>query len=129
MRRGPKSETVARIGMPGPMPPIDRYSVGKPVGAYGMPSSASRLAPGPSGSPGAATPDTSPFTSATKTGTPCAESCSAMSCSVFVLPVPVAPAMSPWRVIMRRATCTLASGNMVPSWTPRPRSTEGPSTA
>ena len=33
MRRGPKSETVARIGMPGPMPPIDRYSVGKPVGA------------------------------------------------------------------------------------------------
>ena len=99
--------------------------VGKPVGAYGDAELGVALGAGPSGSPGAATPDTSPFTSATKTGTPCAESCSAMSCRVFVLPVPVAPAMSPWRVIMRRATCTLASGNMVPSWTPRPRSTGG----
>jgi hypothetical protein len=79
-----------------------------------MPSSASRFAPGPSGSPGAAIPDTSPFTSATNTGTPCAESCSAMSCSVFVLPVPVAPATSPCRVIMRSATCTVAAGSIVP---------------
>ena len=31
------------------------------------------------------------MTSATNTGTPAAESCSAMSWSVFVLPVPVAP--------------------------------------
>ena len=36
--------------------------------------------------------------SARKTGTPWPESCSAMSCSVFVLPVPVAPATRPCRL-------------------------------
>ena len=36
--------------------------------------------------------------SAAKTGTPAAESCSASSCRVFVLPVPVAPATSPCRL-------------------------------
>ncbi len=35
--------------------------------------------------PGAAMPDTSPFTSARKTGTPASDSCSAMSWSVLVL--------------------------------------------
>ncbi len=40
----------------------------------------------------------SPLTSVTRQGTPAALSCSASTCSVRDLPVPVAPAMSPWRV-------------------------------
>ena len=43
-------------------------------------------------------PDRSPFTSAMKTGTPSAEKPSAMVCRVTVLPVPVAPAIRPWRL-------------------------------
>ena len=35
-----------------------------------------------------------------KTGTPAADSCSAMTCRLFVLPVPVAPATRPWRFSM-----------------------------
>ena len=50
--------------------------------------------------------------SAAKTGTPWALSCSASSCRVLVLPVPVAPATSPCRLSM-------ASG--IRMWTP-PRS-------
>ena len=38
--------------------------------------------------------------SAAKTGTPAAEICSAINCSVLVLPVPVAPATSPCRFSM-----------------------------
>jgi hypothetical protein len=47
------------------------------------------------GVPGADMPETSPLMSARKTGTPAALSCSAMTCRVLVLPVPVAPATSP----------------------------------
>ncbi len=67
--------------------------------------------------------------SATNAGTPCAESCSAMPCSVFVLPVPVAPATSPWRFIIDSAIWTFASWATTSSRTPRPRSIEAPSTA
>jgi len=42
-------------------------------------------------------PEKSPLTSAMKTGTPARENFSASTCSVTVLPVPVAPATSPWR--------------------------------
>ena len=42
-------------------------------------------------------PDRSPFTSAMNTGTPISENDSAITFIVMVLPVPVAPAMSPWR--------------------------------
>ena len=64
--------------------------------------------------------------SATNTGTPAADSCSAITCSVFVLPVPVAPATRPWRFIMASGTCTTASGTTAPSCTPRPGSIAGP---
>ena len=47
--------------------------------------------------------------SATKTGTPAFESCPAISWSVLVLPVPVAPAISPWRLSIESATWTRAS--------------------
>ena len=73
-----------------------------------MPELGVALAPGPSGSPVAAMPETSPLTSAMNTGTPCADSCSAMSCSVLVLPVPVAPATSPWRFIIAQGDLHLA---------------------
>ena len=54
--------------------------------------------PLPWASPATQMPDRSPFTSAQNTGTPAAENCSAITCRVTVLPVPVAPATSPWRL-------------------------------
>ena len=81
------------------------------------------------GSPGCSRPERSPFTSAANTGTPIAESCSAMSCSVFVLPVPVAPAIRPCRLHMLAGTCTTASGTTEPSSIPRPSKTAAPSVA
>ena len=83
------------------MPPSERYSTGNPAGAHSIPSSRARFFAGPSSEPGTARPETSPFTSAAKTATPAAESCSATTWSVRVLPVPVAPAISPWRFIVR----------------------------
>ena len=47
---GPKSETVARTGTPGPMPPSERNSTGKPVGANGIAELGRRAsAPAPAG--------------------------------------------------------------------------------
>src|SRR5215203_3775965 len=43
-------------------------------------------------------PDKSPFTSAKNVGTPIALKLSASTCNVTVLPVPVAPAINPWRL-------------------------------
>ena len=77
-------------------------------------------------SPGAASPETSPLMSATNTLVPAADSCSARPCSVFVLPVPVAPATSPWRFIIASGTWTTAPWSSLPSCTPRPRSITGP---
>src|SRR5688572_29544362 len=48
--------------------------------------------------------------SATKTGTPAADSCSAISCRVRVLPVPVAPATSPCRLNIASGIRTFGSG-------------------
>ena len=63
---GPKSETVARTGTPGPMPPSDRNSTGKAVGVYSMPSSAGALGrDARRRRPRAARPETSPLMSAT----------------------------------------------------------------
>ena len=75
------------------------------------------------------TPDRSPLTSARNAGTPAAESCSAISCSVLVLPVPVAPATSPCRLSIDSGTRTAASGNGVPSTMTAPSSRAGPSKA
>ena len=66
-------------------------------------------------SPGAARPVRSPLMSATKTGTPAFDSWPARSWSVLVLPVPVAPAMRPWRFSMLSATWTRASLASSPS--------------
>ena len=50
-------------------------------------------------------PERSPFTSATKVGTPAADRPSTMPCRVTVLPVPVAPAISPWRLARFSSSC------------------------
>ena len=104
---------------------------GRPSGAERQARARRRASrPAPPGSPGAASPDTSPLTSATNTGTPAAESCSAMHLQRLRLAgagragdrarggssSPAGPA--------RRA-----SGCTSPSCTPRPRSIAGPSTA
>jgi hypothetical protein len=59
--------------------------------------------------------------SATNTGTPADESASVMTCSVFVLPVPVAPATSPWRFIIASGRPTCADGVGVSASTRAPR--------
>ena len=48
--------------------------------------------------------------SAANTGQPAAATCSAISCSVRVLPVPVAPAMRPWRLRKRSGIATSTAG-------------------
>ena len=48
--------------------------------------------------PGCVMPERSPLTSAMNTGTPIREKRSAITCSVTVFPVPVAPVMRPWRL-------------------------------
>jgi hypothetical protein len=65
--------------------------------------------------------------SARKTGTPWADSCSAMTCRVTVLPVPVAPETSPCRFIIAIGSRTGASGWISPSSIAAPKCTAGPS--
>ena len=108
---GPKPDTAARRGTP-PAPESDSSSTGAADGAQSCASSAVRARTRSSGTPGAAMPARSPFMSAANTGLPAADTCSAMSCRVLVLPVPVAPAMSPWRFMSPSGmpTCTPVSG-------------------
>ena len=57
-------------------------------------------------------PVRSPFTSAMNTGTPILLKFSAIACSVIVLPVPVAPVISPWRLASAGST----KAWFVPCW-------------
>ena len=110
-RVGPKLVIVARTGTPVPMPPSARNSTGKAVGAQPVSAvSAARWVILSLLVPGWDSPDRSPLMSATTTGTPAADSCSAKPCSVLVLPVPVAPAIRPCRFTIDSATRTCASG-------------------
>ena len=65
--------------------------------------------------------------SAAKTGTPAAEICSAISCSVLVLPVPVAPETSPCRFSMLSGMRTTAAGSGLSSSISTPSSIAGSS--
>ncbi len=106
---GPNEWVVARTCAPS-LPDSDRYSTGWPDGSKVQPSDVRRSTTlGLVASPGAAIPVRSPLMSATKTGTPAFDSWPARSWRVLVLPVPVAPAISPWRFIMLSATWTRAS--------------------
>ena len=109
-RSGPKDETLARTWAP-TLPDSDRISSGWPAALKATWSDSQRLTTlGLAGSPGAPTPERSPFTSTANTGTPAAESWPARSWRVFVLPVPVAPAISPWRLIRDSGTWTRTLG-------------------
>ena len=96
---GPSRRSVARTGWP--CSPKTSQNVTGQAGrrrsrrarAASTRSSTFGLSP-----PGWRVPDRSPFTSAMKTGTPMRLKRSARTCSVTVLPVPVAPAMRPWRL-------------------------------
>src|SRR5690606_11562881 len=95
---GPRSDTVARIGWPC-SPKMSQSVVGlAPQAGSGRPRSARRLASWGDAVPVWEMPERSPLTSAMKTGVPMRENDSARTCSVTVLPVPVAPVMQPWRL-------------------------------
>ena len=126
---GPKLDTGARTGTPAPSPPSERKVTARPAGCHSTPRSVLRASMCSLGWPGCESPERSPLRSAANTGTPSAESCSAMSWRVFVFPVPVAPAMRPWRLHMAVGIWTTAPGWVVPSSTPRPSTTALPSTA
>ena len=107
---GPNDDTVARSCAPC-LPVRLKSSTGNAGRLPGEPESparASRSRRWPR--PAAARPARSPLTSERNTGTPAADSCSAISCSVLVLPVPVAPAISPWRFSIASGTRTSGSG-------------------
>ena len=89
------SETVARTGCPA-SPNESQNTTGHAphCGALTF-SCASRSCILGEIAPAAASPARSPFTSAMKTGTPIDEKRSAITCSVTVLPVPVAPVIRP----------------------------------
>jgi hypothetical protein len=128
-RSGPKELTVARTWAPS-FPDSDRNSVGQPAGWKSQPIDAARSCTlALAASPGAAIPLRSPFTSLMKHGTPAAESCSAISWSVLDLPVPVAPAISPWRLAIARGSATRGSLSSSPSCIALPRTTAGSSSA
>ena len=95
---GPISLTVVRTGWPR-LPSRSQNTVGLASGTWSaMPISVMRACSFSLTVPATARPATSPFTSARNTGTPRREKPSASVISVTVLPVPVAPAISPWRL-------------------------------
>ena len=88
---------VVRTGMPY-SPKTSQNSVGKEwYSKFSMPSFARRFSRLSVVEPLLHIPDTSPFISARNTGTPISLNDSAITFKVTVLPVPVAPAMRPWR--------------------------------
>ena len=89
------SEIVARTGCPD-SPNTSQNTTGLARGSYSvMPMALRRFMSFSEATPAAPTPERSPFTSAMNTGTPILENDSASFCSVTVLPVPVAPVISP----------------------------------
>ena len=97
-RIGPISEIVARTGCPC-APLTSQKAAGNFAGAQSLtPSESSLCLSLGLSTPGAARPERSPLTSAMNTGTPMLEKRSASTCSVIVLPVPVAPVIRPCRL-------------------------------
>ena len=97
-RVGPISDTVTRTGWPF-SPKISQKRVGKDwrLKSSPRPKRSMRAPRSQVSSPFWHMPDRSPLMSARKTGTPISEKLSAMTFIVTVLPVPVAPAIRPWR--------------------------------
>ena len=103
---GPMSLTVARTGWPCAGLPVlaspantSHSRAGQATGCgVSSPRSLSTAASLSLTRPACVMPVRSPFTSAMNTGTPMRLKFSASVCSVIVLPVPVAPVISPWRL-------------------------------
>ena len=107
---GPRSETVARTGWPF-SPKISHTTTGLACGCQSFTPIFLSLASSFSEDvPSSATPVKSPFTSAINTGTPISDNDSASFCSVTVLPVPVAPVISPWRLAIPGSKNSSVSG-------------------
>src|SRR2546425_3821181 len=126
-RSGPKDETVARNWTP-LFPVRLTNSTGFGAGVKEMPHALTRSSILGLETPGAESPLRSPLRSAKNAGTPAAESCPASDCSVFVFPVPVAPAISPWRFIIASGTPMAGGAATLPSRMGAPRRRVGPST-
>ena len=121
---GPISLIVVRTGWPAWPNRSQKITGLSPCAQSLMPISSARALNGAKlgaiGDPDMAIPARSPFTSDTKTGTPARLKPSAMPWSVTVLPVPVAPAISPWRLARLRFSSSrtpslVAPTKMVPS--------------
>ena len=120
---GPNDSTVARTGAP-PSPVSESSSTGCERGSTVQPRDAARSATfGSAASIGCARPERSPLTSATNTGTPASESCPAITCSVLVFPVPVAPATSPCRFTVESGSRTRTPASTSPPSIGDPRTT------
>src|SRR6185369_719553 len=117
--KGPKLEIVARSWAP-LLPVRLRYSTGRAAPCHAQPVSVARCVMRSFASPAAPIPERSPFKSARNTGTPAAENCSAISCRDFVLPVPVAPAISPCRFAIASGSRTSGSAAHSPPCTTAP---------
>jgi len=91
------SETVARTGWPA-TPNTSQNTTGQASCFSSSLRFLARSATLALPPPGFAMPERSPLTSAMNTGTPIRENPWARVCSVTVLPVPVAPAIRPWRL-------------------------------
>jgi hypothetical protein len=74
--------------------------------------------------PAIASPDTSHFISMMTVGTPASDRDSTICCRVFVLPVPVAPAISPWRFIVESGIPTDTVGTTDPPYIAPPRGSD-----
>ena len=96
-KTGPNSLTVARILVP-LSSEIVSNSTGIASGSKSRPMAFIRSSILGCPGLGLASPERSPFTSINRTGTPCLLNCSAITCKVFVFPVPVAPEIKPWRL-------------------------------
>ena len=95
---GPISETVVRTGWPC-LPYMSQNTTGQASFVKSTSFSCStRSLILPLSSPACDAPARSPLTSAMNTGTPMRLNASAMRCKVTVFPVPVAPAIRPWRL-------------------------------
>ena len=94
---GPISVMVARTGWPC-SPNTSQNTVENWSGWNVSPISVARLTMKSFASPTSEMPERSPLMSAANTGTPARANPSAITCSVTVLPVPVAPVTRPWRL-------------------------------
>jgi len=116
---------VARILTPF-SPDIDKSSVGKPAAFHSTPIFVWRSSILGLLLPACEIPLKSPLMSINKVGTPLADNFSAKFCKVLVLPVPVAPAISPWRLNMRKGAFTKVFSNTVSSSFAVPKTMDGP---